>query len=410
MRIRRAFGAVTASGLVLLGATAIAPQGASAATNVTCGQVITASIKLKNDLHCPTGVGLVVQGNNIQVKLDGHTISSDLVTLSVTEDSILNDPSSPDITYTTKSANDMFGGIRVDGSNNLLKGPGTVTGFAAGVVITGPGGGNVVNGLTVSENIGPAGTDFLGDGILIMESSNNTVINNVVTKNGPYSGVATFGDATKNTIKGNTIADNDQGILCGVPTGCTQNRPYGAITFQQDMGVRIEGDGPNGEGATDNVVRANTVTGSGNHGIFVGAYCHLDDCDTALEGNIKNKVINNVSNGNGFGYRVGGVLTGRPAASMFGGPTGGGSGLLFFNVGPNPPTLETVTGNTINGNARHGIDTGGTSGSVFTGNTATGNDVAVGGAATYDALDPIPGCGNTWSANTFGVVNQPCVQ
>jgi hypothetical protein len=50
-------------------------DGADAAT-VTCGQVITASITVDNDLTDCTGKGLVVGANDITIDLNGHTIDS----------------------------------------------------------------------------------------------------------------------------------------------------------------------------------------------------------------------------------------------------------------------------------------------------------------------------------------------
>jgi len=46
-------------------------------TTVTCGQVITQSIKVANDLtDCP-GDGLVIGANNVKIDLHGHTIDGD---------------------------------------------------------------------------------------------------------------------------------------------------------------------------------------------------------------------------------------------------------------------------------------------------------------------------------------------
>src|SRR5512132_245638 len=53
-------------------------DGADAAT-VTCGQQVTASITVDNDLtNCP-GKGLVVGADNITIDLNGHRIDGDEV-------------------------------------------------------------------------------------------------------------------------------------------------------------------------------------------------------------------------------------------------------------------------------------------------------------------------------------------
>src|SRR5687768_18405690 len=66
-------------GRAVLTAVAIAtvPAVSAEAATVTCGQVITTSITVDNDLtNCP-GKGLVVGADNITIDLNGHTIDGD---------------------------------------------------------------------------------------------------------------------------------------------------------------------------------------------------------------------------------------------------------------------------------------------------------------------------------------------
>lgn len=61
---------------VVLAAVAL-PASASATPAVTCGQVVTADLTLKQDLDCSAGGngGLVVGADDITIDLDGHTIT-----------------------------------------------------------------------------------------------------------------------------------------------------------------------------------------------------------------------------------------------------------------------------------------------------------------------------------------------
>lgn len=440
--IRRAFGAVTASGLFLLGTAVVADTAAAAP--LACGTVITKSTTLTDDMNCTTGPALIVQGKGIVLKLNGHTISGFLVTRTVNQ-TVDGVPMTYDVKYSgvpgIGNPSDGAAGIRVSGSGNKVLGPGTVRWFAAGVLLLNSDK-NTVSGLTVDENIGPAGTGFLGDGIVAMNADGNTISNNTISNNGPYSGVTFLGDADNNTLSGNAVTTNNHAQLCGSPAGCSGGSvPQYAITFNQNMGVRYEGDGPNGEGANGNKVLSNTITDSGNTGIFFGTYCHFDPtpipCDDPAaqgkDGNINNTASANTVNGNGFGYRVNGQPVGPPNATMFGGQDDGGSGILLFTVPPNPPAFETITGNTVNGNARHGIDLGDGKSNTVVNNKASGNNAAplpdpcpgsdcAGSFNGRDANLTPPCDSNTWMRNAFGSivsyepnlagdasVNQPCV-
>ena len=58
-------------------ALASAPAQAKPPENVSCGQTLTHSVKLANDLtNCPNN-GLVVGADDVTVDLNGHTIDGD---------------------------------------------------------------------------------------------------------------------------------------------------------------------------------------------------------------------------------------------------------------------------------------------------------------------------------------------
>src|SRR3954467_10375729 len=74
MRLRHTVAALVTPALVLITGTA---AHAAKPAPVHCGQIITTSIKVANDLrNCPRH-GLVIGAPNITVALNGHTIDGD---------------------------------------------------------------------------------------------------------------------------------------------------------------------------------------------------------------------------------------------------------------------------------------------------------------------------------------------
>ena len=432
---------------LLLGVVVATP---AAASHLTCGQVLRSSATLDADLFCPSGDGLTLEGNNLTLNLNGHTIRGELDSRTVTQPGATGDNGVVGAPYTVRFAKGQFTGIRVRGAGNRVIGPGTVRNFAAGVVVEG-GSRNAVIRLLVDENLGPAGSEELGDGILLLGSDGTTVTGNTVRNNGPYSGITLLGAAERNVIAGNTVVDNIQPEVCpahdvfrfsasggGVQLFCGPShavrRPFTYVN-QQNMGIKLEGQ--DFQSTSHNSISNNVVTGSGNSGIFVPSHCPDFGAIGAQcpgEPNRDNVITRNQVNANGFGHPAG-----LRNLSVFQGPNNGGSGIVLLIGGPKPPIRHVVTGNTANDNAADGITvfpfaaTGsGTTMSVFTGNTALRNNAAPvpGGLPAYNGFDgnavffPDSPCDlNVWRGNNFGstpadihgpvppnnLTNHPCV-
>ena len=111
------------------------PPAPGAAVTVTCGQVLTVSTRVANDLTCP-GEGLVVGAPNIVVDLDGHTIRSSLVLEPGQEEG--------------------FGGIRNAGHANVVIRGGTVEDFGSGVRLLPGTTYNVVEDMVLRATSSPA--------------------------------------------------------------------------------------------------------------------------------------------------------------------------------------------------------------------------------------------------------------
>ncbi|MCA1684007.1 MAG: right-handed parallel beta-helix repeat-containing protein, partial [Actinobacteria bacterium] len=315
-----------------------------------CGQEITADAVLQEDLVCTSGPALVVTADNITLDLNGHTISG---------------------TEAMASA-----GILLRGVSGVTVQNGTVERFGAGVVIEG-GSNNTVRNVTARDNIGAVSGEY-GDGIVLMDSSENLIQGNNVLHNGPFSGISLVGASKGNLVRGNIVEDNNM-LHTGNPTA-----------GRQDMGIRVEGPEAN-----NNRVMDNTVSRSGAEGISLHATCSptgtMSECDGSPP-NENNEVVNNTCNGNGT--------------------SGRGSGIKLFST-PNAvaPARNTITDNACDNNTANGIsvDSGGR-GVGATQNTLMRNKAH--GNAVYDAADGnTPPCdANTWSENDFGTVNHQCVR
>ncbi len=320
------------------------------AATLVCGQEITKDTTLDADLLCTSSPALIIAADNVTLDLNGFTI-------------------------TGKGALSKGGpAILFRNVNGSTVRKGTLQRFGAGVAIAG-GSGNVVQNLTVIDNVGADEGEF-GDGITISDSSGNRVQGNTVARNGPFSGISVIGASTGNEIRDNTVTDNNM-------------LPLPPAAGRQDFGIRIEGPGANG-----NKVVGNTVTGSGGEGIVILPTCIDRETECAgSQPNEGNEIADNLSHRNGT--------------------SGQGSGIRLFCVAnPVAAASTTITNNEANDNRTHGIqiDTVGNAQPGPTNNTVTGNRAW--GNAEFDGYDGnlSPNCNtNTWQDNQFGRVNQPCV-
>lgn len=320
-----------------------------------CGTVITTSTTLTTDVGPCNQGGLVIQGSGVTLDLGGHTVSG----RSRIGDGV---------------------GVLFDHATGSRLTNGTVTGFDAGVQISG-GGSNQVDAVFAHSNVaGAKASKDLGDGITIFQSNNNIVTHNTVSQNGPYSGISVVGDATAPSIgsAGNNITFNTVTANNIVASGGISN---------QDDGIRVEG--PN---ATGTLIQGNTVSQSGLDGIAVFA-----DQGTGFP-NTGTRVLSNSVFSNGFN-----TFNQRK-----------GDGIVLFGS-PGSTTIEganasDVEDNVVQTNANDGIRVASTGNSI-TGNTATGN-ASDPGVTAWDLADSNanPPCdANAWSHNTFGTSNRTCI-
>lgn len=195
----------TATVLLLCTATCTMPTPAWAdETTVSCGQVITTSVKLANDLpNCPTtGPGLEVGAPNITIDLNGHTINS---APANTNPGIDNSP-----TFGTSP-----GHAEVKIKN------GTITRFVNGILLgTGANRNNIERILAIDNSftgINAENVDRLevsksnafqnvNTGILLNSVNNARVERNVALNND--FGIGLIGTGTGNLLHLNSVVNN----------------------------------------------------------------------------------------------------------------------------------------------------------------------------------------------------------
>lgn len=226
------------------------------ASDADCGQTITANTVLTEDIGPCTGNGAIVGRDAINFDLGGKRI------------------------FGFAGPGDGFeAGIRVTDRSGVTVTNGTVTDFDAGVAVT-RGGSNTVSRMTIRDNVGPdSGLSELGDGIAVIESPGNFVLNNVITNSGIYDGIGVLGVASdNNTVEGNTI-ENTFGLSYRGPFGqgiIVNAASFGEFTSELITGTKIKGNvirnsGSAGIANINNVngeIVLNTVENNGYRNLF----------------------------------------------------------------------------------------------------------------------------------------------
>ena len=328
--------------LVLGSTTLVGPADAAV---LSCGQTITTDTTLENDIGPCGDYGITIGASNITFNLNGHRI------------------------FGTGQAGDGAGVYAPNVTGVTIRN-GTVSDFDGGVVIEG-GSGNTVQQITARDNVGDVSvalsTDF-GDGILLLNSTRNRVIQNQAVHNGPYSGITLLGNSDRNIVQGNVTELNNLAGQDG--------------NVQEDAGIRLESI-TSSNTPDNNLVSANTVRNNGLDGIsiFPGAKENL------LEGNVitGNGLLGTIRPGDGI-HVFGGALRNLVRNNQVMGNARHGIILDFFD----PVTFPTPSQNLVERNV------------------AVQNGVAPAGFPAYDLIDQNRFCaGNLWRQNTFNTKNDP---
>ncbi|MDQ4143986.1 MAG: right-handed parallel beta-helix repeat-containing protein [Actinomycetota bacterium] len=268
--------------------TVLAPPAQAAP--LVCGRVITESdlvgkpdrtVTLTQDIGPCPGDGIVVRADNFILDLGGKHVFGN------------PGPSSETCDGVPVGACGNQAGIRLPRRSGVTVKNGTVRDFDAGVVLVG-GGFNTITGLSARDNIGPGDPGaFLGDGIVLFNSANNRIVNNVIAHNGRYDGIGVLeGGSDANLIENNTVIGN-AGFLNSNLESYGQGIIVNAASMQLAEVIKYT------------TLRKNTVGGNASAGI-----ANI----SSVEGSIENNTVegNGFTNtgGNGIGVGAG---AGAPA-------------------------------------------------------------------------------------------------
>jgi parallel beta-helix repeat protein len=349
--------------LALVSVWLAAPAAAAPAAQVHCGEVITRSVRLANDLvDCPRH-GLVIGAANITVDLNGHTVDGD---------GTLFDPCPVDEPCNSGIANSgLRNGLPINGSGfpGVTIKDGSVTEFAeGGIYITGTHD-NVVRSVRTSSSehesdgvhlrncthcrIENSSASDFSVGMVVERSSDVTVANNDIHDNRVFAGlvVALSHDVT---VMSNRVHDNGDSDGIALVDDADDN-----VVRRNDVFANAGGIGM-ANGSDHNLVTDNNVY----ENAFVGVY--------AVDG-VGNAIVRNTVARNSDGFEGGIHLVADPGASgteVTGNTLSANHGDGIVVDDGNSDTL--IERNHADGNTDDGIDVQ-SAATTVTGNTANGN-------------------------------------
>ena len=211
------------------------PPAEPVPTVVRCGQELTASTLVTNNLGNCQGNGLVVGAPNIIIDLGGRTIDG----------------------------TGLEAGVLNDGYEGVVVRNGTIADFDHGVQLLAESDESVVEGVTFRLNQLSAVEVFDTDGAIVR---NNTLVRN-------FGGIHLLNGSSDGLVSGNTITDSADTAL--------YVRDSDANTLADNTVVRGGGLGVGLERSDGNLVANNHISGTSDNGIEVAD----DSDDNRIEGN-----------------------------------------------------------------------------------------------------------------------------
>src|SRR3954451_1264114 len=278
-----------------LGALALfsAPAQANPPVTVSCGQTLTHSVKLANDLsNCPNN-GLVVGGDDVTVDLHGHTIDGDGELVAdcpfpgpACDAGVQNTGGYKGGTIEGGKGREFGLGVQVFGgeSHNRVRDIASTDNLFRGILIGGGitdsqvehnstndnGAGIVLCCFSQNVRIERNSVSGNGDGIVVRDSDNNRIAHNSVSDN-PKAAEASEGDGigivgNDNEVSHNRVHRNsDNIVLDGDRNRATANE----VTDAVDCGEGCGGLGIIVPGGQGNLVANNRVARALNDTIVV---------------------------------------------------------------------------------------------------------------------------------------------
>jgi len=354
-----------------IGVMLLTPMAAHAA--VTCGQTITASTTLDQDLNC-AGTGVVINAPNVVFDLGGHTITGPAPT------TVGNGPRGVLVSSNRTGAtvrNGIIRGFDIGVDTNPGANGATVTGLVLdtnglGILVNTGASSNQLTSNTIVNTTHFSGIQLGGNGHLV---EGNTFFNDV--------SIGVYLSGNNDIVRGNTMVDMG---LAAITVDAFPNNP-GPFLNNQFVDNKISGSARVGSSSSISVnngsgtkVTGNAVNGRRTTpGVFV-----LNSANTLVSGNaLANNSTGVLVQGTSTGTQV---LGNQAGSSVFSGvaiQSGTAGTTVADNVADNNggngidvrSAATTVARNSSNFNGQWGIFA--VSGVVDGGgNTATGNGVA----------------------------------
>ncbi|MFZ6002933.1 MAG: right-handed parallel beta-helix repeat-containing protein [Actinomycetota bacterium] len=303
---------------IFLAVVLTAPLPASAAA-VECGQVITSSITLQEDLTCATGDGLVVGAANVQIDLNGHQIlvegsdgnpavgvrNAGYPRLSIQNGRVLSFDAGPAILITGAVNNKVTdveawgwieAGVKVVDSSRILLRGNDLDGDSRGLWMVNTSDSVIRDSKLAASNFGSAavitgdrnrltGNEITNSGDsrgLVLTGNQNAVIDNTIHSNDPH-GATIAGNG--NVVRRNVVSAN------GTPTSPgygVQITGEGGLVDGNQLNANF-GDGLRVTGSI--IVRNNVANDNTGWGILAAAGAHDGGGNTAT-GNLAGQCSN----------------------------------------------------------------------------------------------------------------------
>ncbi len=281
---------------VLAGALTLGPASRAAPVNLTCGQPVTTSVVLGNNLEDCPAAGLVVAANGITIDLNGHRISAATASASPGIDNLVG---STDVTIKNGTIDNFDTGVAAWGVRNVVQDLIVTRAINHGIFLTLADDTvvrrNVIlrsgtaiqadnsTGVTISQNTGVRNT---GDGIALDTTDASSIASNRLFGNN--FGISLLDASNNNSISGNHASANRiDGIFLQASTGNSLSR--NTTSGNDVIGIRLN------TGATGNTLIKNTTTANTQSGIVV-------------QGGPNTLRENNASSNNDYGIAVNGGI------------------------------------------------------------------------------------------------------
>lgn len=242
-----------------LGVALVPPGTAAQAVTVSCGQTLTTSTTVSNDLtNCP-GDGLVIGAAGITLDLNGHTIDGAFSGTGIRNDSFpnvtisngavtafnrgidLGDPAASNHLQAVSVSANVLQGIHATGPDTSITDTAAFDNGSFGIRIGGEG--SRVEDSTANNN------DTFG---IASDGANTTVSDNRALSNGA-SGIALSPAAHGTQLTGNVANANDVHGL--IVTDLTATLSKNSASFNTELGINAESGGITDAGG--NVAKGN---------------------------------------------------------------------------------------------------------------------------------------------------------